>query len=148
MHILVKSVPHTGTNFLVKILEAARCHIHIQHYADYRNIHEVKEDFTISPIRCPWMQWVTHTSRKTQVGLIQSWLDFNERFLNDENLMILPIDTGDRQTHLDVISERIGVQFKTDWMPVGGKKREELIIPDLSWLYDLPVVKKYYDKPI
>jgi hypothetical protein len=146
------SVPHTGTCFMRQFFDKN----HIEHESEHYGLLVGKRKalvggpgiLTVSPIREPYMQWISFHSRQTDfVDYRTSWLLFNERFLMDQDLFILPVDTPDRHKYLNKLEERIGKKLTTDWKPVGGGARKELELPDLTWLYELPVVKKYYENP-
>ena len=138
----VRSVHHTGTDFINKVLkdagwnETRSCHWD----ADRRS-----EGLMISPIRNPSDSYITWESRGRTEDFFLLWKIFNKAFLKNKDLFIVPVDTSDRQDWLDKLSSRLKCKLKTDWKPVNSQPRKEVEKIDLSEIYKLPVVEKFYE---
>lgn len=139
------SVPHTGTNFLNKLVTDAgfmtvRCHHWQKKDLD-------KEGLILSPIRDPWKTWITWQSRNRQDDFFESWFLFNQVYQENPYLFILPIDTPAKFDYLKMLSCMLKVDIQTDWSPVESQPHKEVVKKDLSAIYNLSVVKKFYCKP-
>lgn len=137
----VSTVQHTGTNFVAKLLTDAGWTVRATHWTA-QNV--LDKGFVISPIRDPWKTYVTWVSRNRNDSFFGQWQLFNQAYLTNPDLYILPIDTADRCDYLMHLSERLKVQLKTDWKPVESRPHKTVKPTDLSNVYDLPVVKKFY----
>lgn len=54
------------------------------------------------------------------------------------------IDTADRQARLGALSRRIGAPLATDWKPINTSLRPARDVPDVSELYEWPVIRDVY----
>jgi len=98
----------------------------------------------VSPIRDPWDVYVTWYSRDRDIAeMFDEWYWFDDAYRRQIPL-IVPVDTADRETHLDTLSKRLKYSFTTDWSPVESMARKIPPKIDLSGIYELPVVKRFY----
>lgn len=141
------SVVHTGTHFLMDLFKAngidnySHCHYGVQTPI-------ITQELIVSPIRDPWACYVTCISRgHLDDSFWMGWREFNARFLFEGDLWIVPVDTDSRGVLLSLLSLRLGVPLITDWKPVRSGPRLEVEPVDLSEIYNLPVVKKFYSHP-
>jgi len=56
----------------------------------------------------------------------------------------VPIDTPDRQERFDALAEHIGAPLETDWEPVNTSPNQPRDVPDVSHMYDWPVIRDFY----
>lgn len=145
----LKSVQHTGTNFLNKVLTDAGWTVRATHWAA-KNLYD--KPFTISPIRNPWDTYVTWISRRRNDSYLGQWLLFNAAFEALDDLYIVPVDTEDRDYYLNLLSQRLKCELTTDWKPVESQRRipvekTNYVRQILHRVYQLPVVKKFYRQP-
>jgi hypothetical protein len=142
----ILSVMHTGTNFLIDLLRNNGWYVKSNHW--------VANDMTlkslvICPIRDPLKTYITWVSRNRKDDFLGQWTLFNQAYLNNPDLHIVPVDTQDRGSHLDALSTRLKCQLNTGWQPLGSGVRRDVEITDsaknlLTQVYNLPVVKKFY----
>jgi len=146
----IRSVPHTGTRFLSRLLDTHGIQLPDYHFWEFlpEDLIAGYPGLKICPIRDPKMVYVTWASKKGKVMSMYytAWALFNELYMSGEEVFVLPIDTPDREEHLKALSKRLEVDLKTDWTPVGSEPRLQVEIPDLSGIYRLDVVKKFYSK--
>jgi len=140
-HAQIYSVQHTGSRFIKSIL--------LNHGWGFVDIkHYQKQYFTdqlcISPIRNPRDAYISWQSRGRCEDFYQAWFNFNETYLNNKDLWIVPVDTHDRGLYLNALSDRLEVDLKTNWKPVGCGQRNKVEYINLSAIYNLPVVKEFY----
>lgn len=135
----IRSVQHTGTNFLNQLL---RNHGWISRASHYLPVN--RSGFLISPIRRPEDVWVTWCSSERKEDFFEVWSLFNQTYLDNDELIIVPVDTDDREDHLSKLSERLKCNIKTNWEPVESRPHRNFIERDLSDIYNLEVVRKYY----
>jgi len=143
------TVQHTGTNFMMKILnDAGWKYINSYHWKRNRTrVPESRftEDFVISTIRNPRDVYITWVSRQRKEDFLELWQLFNRAFENNQNLHIVPVDIPSGRIYLQRLSKKLHCDLITDWKPVGSEPHKDNIeIPDLSAIYDLPVVKHFY----
>jgi len=99
--------------------------------------------FIISPIRDPYHVYRTWYSRgKFGPDFYKEWNRFNSA---RDSVHILPVDTNDREEHLKNLGEKMGLELKTQWKPIEHMERFEPPEIDLSEVYNLPVVREYYE---
>ncbi len=140
-HIQIYSVQHTGSRFIKSIL--------LNHGWDFVDVkHYQKPYFTnglcISPIRRPEDVYITWQSRGRIEDFYQAWFNFNETYLNNPDIWLVPVDTSNRDTYLRALSTRLECDLKTDWKPVGCGPRKHVESINLSEIYNLPIVRKFY----
>lgn len=158
-NIIIRSVPNTGTNFLIDLfkkhnIKHTQTHYGTKYYDLYLNEqHNVNYDFpiirgiTVSPIREPYKQYISFTDRKLQYNLRACWEEFNYNYLTNNKLLILPIDIPYRDYYLKYVSDKLGVELHTDWGVKGSVKPRSIVeVPDLDWIYDLEVVQQFYKR--
>lgn len=137
----IRSVQHTGTNFIHKVLMDAGWNCRATHWT---NANVKDTGLMISPIRNPKDVWVTWCSRDRQEDFNHMWSLFNQVYLENPNLFIVPVDTEDREDYLNLLSQRLKCDLKTDWTPVESREHKNYMDRDLSNIYELPVVRKFY----
>lgn len=141
--IAIISVKHTGTNFISKILEDNEVgRVRCSHWLTSNP----NRKFIISPIRDPYETYITWYSRgRFGPDYYKEWEIFNEAYLKGI-AHIVPVDISTRKYYLDKLSEEIGIELKTNWKKV--EHQERFVPPSISLknVYDLPVVKRYYEE--
>jgi len=137
----VRSVQHTGTDFLHGILMDAGWNCRVTHWT---KANAKDPGLLISPIRKPEDCWVTWCSRDRKEDFYEMWSLFNQVYLENHNLMIVPIDTEDRDEHLQRLSERLKCELKTDWSPKNSRPHQNYKERDFSDIYELPIVRRFY----
>jgi len=150
----VFSVPGSGTNSLLFILRNAGLGVHQRHYgAPPRQVFRDMTDWPrASSIRRPEDNWVTFYAigHHNRFSFKQCWMEFNERFLKDEELLILPVDHPERDNYLNHMEEQLGVKLQTDWEPQNSRPEHnhdlEISKEDMDFVYELEVVKKFYER--
>lgn len=60
------------------------------------------------------------------------------------DVTVLPIDTPDREEFLVELGAVFNTELKTDWTPKGCGQRKKVEPVDLTEIFDLPIVKKFY----
>jgi len=141
MNVEVWSVKHTGTNFLRKVLmDAYGVKISVVHWGNQRNY----QGDIVSPIRNPKDVYKSWYSRgEFGPKFFEEWVLLNIAFMEGRT-RVLPIDTDDRDEHLARMSDFLGIELSTDWEPVKPGVRYEPPEIDLSYIYGMPVVKRFY----
>lgn len=134
------SVPHTGTHFLKGVLEDAGLEVRARHIEGW----QLTNDLVVAPIRDPYTTYVSWVSRGRDQSFKEKWELFNKAF-ETQRMIIVPIDTEDRETYLKELSGELGVSLKTDWKPKNQGLRQDVGAVNLNDIYGLPVVKKFYD---
>lgn len=136
----VLSVQHTGTQFICKVLnDAGWMDLNVHHYGAPR-----AAGLVVSPIRDPFDTWVTWCSRDRKEDFFTAWRQFNEMYQSNPDLYIVPVDTLSRQMYLNLLASRLKCELKTDWEPVSSSDHKNFKLIDLTEIYELPVVKRYY----
>ena len=115
------------------------------HGEDITKLKKSDNKFTVAPIRDPKAQYITWKSRNTNMNCEAGWYQLNDLFLNRQNFYVVPVDTENRKYHLQKLSMSMGVHLSTDWNPKGSKAQKNIVPPDLSHIYKLPVVKYFYE---
>lgn len=133
------SVPHTGTLFLKDLLRSNGVNVRARHWEAWKPT----EELIVAPIRNPYDTYVSWVSRERKQHFITKWKIFNIAYLT-QDLVIIPIDTIDRDEHLTSLSKRLGKELKTEWKPINQGPRKKIDFPDLMEVYNLPVVKQFY----
>lgn len=144
LNVSLLTVRHTGTRFLLQILESAGINGLVGHYGEHRAHKD--QDVIISTIRSPWDCYVSWVSRNEfNESFFYAWFEFQQYF-EKHDIVIIPIDTPDRGENLQAASNRLNADLKTTWVPVAAAPRKAVNKEsiDLTYIYNLPVVKKYY----
>jgi len=103
------------------------------------------EGILISPLRDPWLNYVSHISKNRSYQLFkEAWIRFNEVYESGREMFLLPVDHKDRDKYLSKLSDHLGVELKTNWKPRGSGVRIKPDDIDLDEIYNLPVVKQFY----
>lgn len=135
---------HTGTHFITDLLRSHGAKTVSGHFHDVGYSFPVKGALTVCPIRKPESVYVSWFSRGNNLYFFKEhWELFNKFFL-DNGCFLLPVDSADRGEYLDNLSEALDIKLSTDWKPIGSKLRKNCEIPDLSSIYELPVVGGVY----
>ena len=135
--VLIRSIPHTGTHFLMHLIESHGMTPRTKHVNGWEG------EECICPIRDPYETYCSWATRERQQDFTQQWLFLNEIYTQNKGIF-LPIDTEDRDKYLDRLSDHLKVKLTTDWKPQnsleGDKLRPKV---DLSTVYDLPIVRGF-----
>ena len=143
---IIISVKHTGTNFLQKLVKPILGDVEVCHWSNGSSVKRFSGYKILSPIRNPFDCFVTWYSRdRYGYEFIKEWNIFNEFFKSGKIAAVLPIDTLDKNQHLNKLSEVIGGGLITDWSPVESMQRHTPPKIDLSEVYNLPIVKHFYE---
>ena len=137
------SIPHTGTHFLKHLLENAGIECKARHFSGW----ELTDDLVIAPIRDPKKTLQSWIARGREQDFNEMWQIFDTAF-QTQNMFILPIDTQCRDKELIELSKILGVELKTDWEPLNKGISNNDETGDLSSIYNLSVVKKYYSTKV
>ncbi len=141
----ILSVKHTGTNFLDQLIKEYLGPVRAAHWSHSRP--DKLPKIVVSPIRNPQDVYTTWYSRgRFGPEFFKEWQVFNEAFLLGIPT-IVPVDTPDREFHLNKLSNRLGVDLQTEWVPVESQTRYPAPEIDLSSIYELEVVKAFYALP-
>jgi len=135
------SIPYTGTHFLKDLLEQSGLEVRARHIEAWTKTDEL----VIAPIRDPYDVYVSWVSNKRDQDFAEKWANFNQMF-EQQNVFILPIDTHHRNKHLAELGKLLKRPLITDWTPINAKPRHEIGPVDLSEIYALPVVNKFYSQ--
>ena len=136
---IIYSIPHTGTHFLKDLLEKSGLTVKALHIEGWKPTKE----HIINPIREPFKTWVTWESRNREQDFKIRWLLLDEIY-RTQDVSIIPIDTDDRDKHLQDLSKRLNLELYTEWKPVSSQPHKAVKKIDLKEIYYLSVVKKYY----
>lgn len=127
------------------MLNRAEVNYQLKHYG---NGETYGGGLIISPIRDPWMCYITHRTRKRDPEWYwKAWREFNQYYVSGYPMCIIPVDTQNRDLYLQQASKKLGVELTTTWRPAGSLPRKEQEPIDLTEIYSLPVVKKFYSGP-
>ena len=146
-------MPHTGTRFLCKVLNADWSHTG----GGYPKKEIIfRDNIVFSPIRNPsevWQSWLRREGNNGVVNLGR----FNEFWRNLGNLdsryklHYIHIDHPSRDDELAAASELLEEELSADWSKRPGqvpKKEWDGPIPKVDWdfIYDLPMIKGRYER--
>lgn len=139
------SVPRTGTRFLMALIKPDWFnHVHGAAVPDRLE----QADVIIAPIRDPlrtWNTWRAHDCRRL-IGFDTDWA-LLDRYAGEYPVHVIPVDKPElRDAALAKLAKVLGREIVTDWQPVGSyaKPRPPWETPDLSHVYSLPVVARFY----
>lgn len=151
------TVRHTGTLFMVNVLRMYNritprgqekpptlvCeHVYDTHMARFKPWLE-KFSTVVIPLRDPtataasWARRGEMSDHFFEMWRNIQWFDQFEPFY-------IPIDLPDKQARLDALAEHLGVPLWTDWTPVNSSPRPPVPAPDVSAVYRLPLVRRFY----
>jgi len=154
---MILSVPHTGTRFLAQLTGYDHMHSY-----EYKTPQQVMSDnggeVLISPLRDPrkvygtWSarykdgnSWVMDPSHPKSMESAWKGLAALDKELD---IIYIPVDSPGRSLQLRLLSDKMGVPLRTNWDPVAqfrpGRERPEPPARDLSWIYELPMVRQWY----
>lgn len=154
---MIITVPHTGTRFGESLTGFS--YMHSYQYVSPEDVADRSGGILLSTLRDPAKVWGTWHARYSgghsyildpdhPKSMESAWrgLAALDRIFD---IFYLPVDIpGVRDERLAELSELIGKPLETDWAPEGeyrpGKKREDPPEKDLQWIYDLPMVRRYY----
>jgi len=165
--IVMPTVRHTGTIFLQSKFESVGYErvtlrgelkpfsVVVEHLYD-GNMRHFKswlgeKNTIVIPLRDPQTTlkgWI----KRGEIGdSVPNHSHFNHQWknliaLDALNPIYIPIDTDDRQERLDALSERIGADLGSDWTPVNTSPLKAEDVPDVSYMYDWPVIRDFYGK--
>lgn len=155
---MVISVPSSGTRFLAALLGHADTYYHTYLFEDPEQV-RVRDDGVIAaPLRRPedvWRTWWQRFGHRRPDRMdpdhprsIETAWRRMDMIASELDVLFLPIDLPIREQQLQLLSERVGRELKTDWLPVGNRPPEEkTAVPpekDWSWVYELSFMKTFY----
>lgn len=123
------------------MLEDAGITVKVRHFSGWGKIDEL----VIATIRDPQATKRSWLARKRDQDFDYMWHIFEQAY-KTQKMFILPIDTDDRQKQLDELSKLLGVKLLTDWKAENESNHDNQEFTDLSHIYKLSVVDKYYGK--
>ena len=150
---MVYSVPHTGTHFSVDLLAQHGIITKSHHFninPRWLDNSRMTTDFPkICPIRDPRAAWVTWNSREQRMTDGRVEVFFGMWKVLDEvcrrwDVTVLPVDTPDRDKYLVELGAVFNTELKTDWTPKGSGYRKDVEPIDMTEIFNLPIVKKFY----
>jgi hypothetical protein len=138
----VISVPHTGTHFIGKLFQTHGFQVEMKHVEAWGK----SDDMIFCPIRDPKVTHGCWLKRGRQQDFLAKWKILDEIYRTQKSFF-LPIDTDDREEHLEELEKLLNVKFRTSWKPENSScgptaPSDE----DLSEVYELDVVKKFYGR--
>lgn len=140
--IKVRSVQSTGSHFIMKLLRRNGFHVNLHHFDKHQT-----EGLVVCPIRDPWDTYVTWKSKKYGDKFNDydtQWCRFNQAWLDNDELFVLPIDISHRLRYLVKLGKVLDTRLTTDWKKEGSIPHIQVEKVDLSHIYELPVVRKFY----
>jgi len=142
--IVIRSVQHSGTHFLQKLLKenGFKDVIFVHFLGKWNDANPI-----ICPIRNPLEVYQTWISRTRDDGVfLDSWREFNRFYLEKDDLYIVPVDTPNREFYLKQLGIRLGKKLETNWEKVNSDKRlPNIEIPGwVNKVFDLPIVADFY----
>jgi hypothetical protein len=139
--VVVASVHHTGTNFVFQELLKGLKQIGMAYSKHYRppdnaftRIHcdmqqspylhwWVSRFPTIVPLRHPASVAVSWKAREKSMWALENQWEILREMVAPYNPIYLPIDVDDRQSWLDKLNERLGMNIQTDWPVIMSRKQ-------------------------
>lgn len=142
-NISILSVKHTGTNFLHQIIREGIGDVRTAHYSSSNP--DKLPKIVLSPIRHPYDCFVTWYSRgRFGPDFFTEWKLLNECYLQSIP-MIVPVDTDQGPMYLQKMANKLDCILETNWEPVESQTRYTPPNIDLSEVYELEVVQKFYE---
>lgn len=158
------SVPHTGTRTLRRVLSCFSKHTFVD---DERLALDLTDTVIASPLRDPaevWKSWVRRVG--TGFAVKEEYFDLSwERLAHlDElyDIIYVPLDHPERDSQFHKVEQALGESLTPDWGQREGHISEEVMsvaLPppvfgyegeaikrDLSWVYELPIIKRFYEQ--
>jgi hypothetical protein len=151
---VIVSVPHTGTRTLAEITGYGYMHSY-EYKTPQQVCNENGDEVLVAPLRDPvsvYGTWVARYSERSYMmdpdhpkSMESAWRGL-AALGRQFDILYIPVDHPSRVEQLAILSERMGIPLETDWPKVGasGLERPDLPPRDLSWIYELPMVKTYY----
>lgn len=155
---MILSVPHTGTRSLIAI--TGYDYLHSYEYMTPQDVINRNGDGVLcAPLRDPrevWKTWYQRYSGRTYLmdpdhpkSMESAWRGMaalDRRF----DIVFVPVDAPERDDMLAILAKKMGQHLETDWLPVAArpehKKQKEVPEKDLSWIYELPFVSRFYGR--
>ncbi len=154
--LVVLAVPHTGTRTLREILGCFSKHTWV---SNERLAQNLVGSIVVTPLRDPrevWKSWLRRQGTIHESDLHRfnkTWRRLAE--LDDlYSIIYVPLDRPERDMQFAKIERAAGRTFNPNWSKKVGRvedKELEYERPrvsddgrDLSWIYDLPMVKQFY----
>jgi hypothetical protein len=121
-HVILATVPHTGTNFMRQVLKEANIVPYHEHFPSVSAFPLCKNQIMICTIRDPkatlitWICRQTFSERITFFKFPEAWKKFNEAFLKygqRDDFFIIPVDVPiQRDDALSQLSKTLEYQLK------------------------------------
>ena len=127
---LVLSVPHCGTRSLKKLMGCGHAHVFIREHPRWVGF---EDTYLVCPLREPrrvWQSWVKrhNTGRGLDLSLFDKQWRHLEALDKDYEIHYIPL-MGEGEGH-------------------GDGPLETDITPDWDYIYALPMIRRFYEKPV
>ena len=149
----VVSVQHTGSCFMVKLLDCKLAHTS---HPLWRLKAIARDHVIVTPLRDPravWESWLTRNN-KTSKYFMQQWNTL-KHFDSRCHIFYVPIDRPERDECIQELSEELDRELKPDWDTYIRCAHEHpslpydatIVLTDETWeyLYGLPLIKRFYN---
>jgi hypothetical protein len=150
----IVSVPHTGSNFLKRLLRVGYTHARaFFEYGDPKGARKypVDPETMLVPLRHPednWQSFVRRyhgTNAPWQKNHYEQWKCLERLYNEGENMIFLPLDVPDREDYMDVLRQQSKKKIVTDWEPVNAsRKGKKDVQGDLSYVWEISFIKEIY----
>lgn len=147
--IRLRTVPHTGTRFMMELLS--------RHLLNYNGRHYGKDkvgivgDLVLTTLRHPVSCYETYVRCGNKIDeYYRAWHELNEAHYIEKDMWFIPVDIVHlRDRMLKQFGDRVGVELQTDWKPKGHTERyfPAPIIPEdrvYTEIMELPMVRQFY----
>ena len=159
MGIVMPTVRHTGSLFMVNLLRPYT-RVSIKGSADEHDRPLIFDHVYDSHMK-RFHEWIKRYPTvviplRDPTDCAHGWAkrgeDFDRFFNMWENLLefdqygpfYVPIDHPERDDFLGDLSKHINMELKTDWRPHNTSNQPSRDIPDVSFLYNQPVIRDFY----
>jgi len=138
--LFLASVYHTGTRFCRESLfsdfsfgphtigehpQATQIHIELAHIEPLQHWLNTAEHIVV-PLRHPMLVAGSWKARGLDlVALDEQWRVFADVVMPSDPIY-LPLDHPDRGLYLEILNQRMGLDLKTDWRPVGSRLPKDI----------------------
>lgn len=142
MHIMLVSVPRSGTRFFQELIEPQTR----THFFDGTEAHMQRADVVVCAVRDPRSTLQTWWNRESDFKLWDThWRNFAAHY--DKIDFFLPIDHPSRDERLKAFGDHVGRVFTPDWSRKVGTTGQDRGPPpprDMSMAFGLPIMRELY----